>query len=344
MSFLGKWRKPEHQWVEESLSAYMDGELSPAETARVENHLRECEACTENLTTLRQTVALLQELPAKPAPRSFAVRPASVKARRAAVPSAWGYGLLKGATALAALLLVVLIGGDLALRFVGAPMASLAPAAPAAEVAMVPSYEPEMAPVPVEEEEAVLGHTKATEPSSVEVPPANGEEAAAPAPAPTESADFFEAPQEMASPAARAEDAGPAGTPTSPPPSGEAPADEEQGVGAGEPVTATAALATPTPCPPGEEGGVPTAQPEATRPPSEWTQEHAAVPSPTPPVLAMADEPHREADVQEYGGEQPGAEALPLSPLRLAELMAFALLVVLGAATALSAWLGRPSD
>jgi hypothetical protein len=343
MSFLGKWGKPEHQWVEESLSAYMDGELSSAETARVERHLRECEACSENLATLRQTVALLKELPAKPAPRSFAVRPARVKARRAVVPPAWGFGLLKGATALAALLLVVLIGGDLALRFVGAPLASFAPAAPAAEVAMAPSYEAEMAPAPAEEE-AVLGHTKTTEPSSVESPPANQEEGTPPAPAPTEAADFFETPQEMASPGARAEDTAPAGTPTTPAPSGEAPPEQEQGVGVGEAATSTAALATPTPCPPGEEGAVPTAEPEPAATPPETTEERAALLSPTPPEWAMADEAHRETAAQEYGAEQTEARAVPFSPLRLAELIAFALLVILGAATALSAWLRRRSN
>jgi hypothetical protein len=205
---------------------------------------------------------------------------------------------------------------------------------------MAPSYEPEMAPVPAEEE-AVLGHTKATEPSSVEAPPANQEEGAPPAPAPTEAADFFEAPQEMATPAARAEGAAPAGTPTTPVPSGEVPPGEDQGVGAGEAVTTTAALATLTPCPTSEEEGVPTAQPEPAATPPETAEERAPVSSPTPPAWAMADEPDREAAVQEYGVEQAEAQAMPLSPLRLAELIAFALLVVLGAATALSAWLRR---
>ena len=134
MSFLRK--KSEHEWVGESLSAYIDGELARRERARVEQHLKECQACAENLRTLRQTVALLKELPVIPAPRSFAVRPRVAKARPTPAPSAWGYGLLKGATAIAALLLVLLIGGDVALHVFGGPLVSWAPAA--LDIAMPP--------------------------------------------------------------------------------------------------------------------------------------------------------------------------------------------------------------
>jgi hypothetical protein len=343
MSLLGKWRKSKHRWVEKSLSAYLDDELSSADKARVEKHLQQCEACAENLATLRQTVSFLKGLPAVQAPRSFAVRRAEVEVKRAA-PPAWGYGLLKGATALAALLLMLLIGGDLALHFVGAPMASFAPAAPAAEVALAPSVEPEMAPAPGQEE-PLLGQTKAAEPSDTEVPTENAEEASPPPAAPTEAADTFEAHQEMASPASRAEDAGPAGTPTAPPPSGAGVPTEDEGVGAGESATVTAAPAMPAPSTTGEESAQPTAQPEATAPPSEWTEERGPAPAPTstPPVLGMAEEPQREEMTQEFDGERTEAEVLPLSPLRLAEFIALALLVVLGAATALSTWLRRRS-
>jgi hypothetical protein len=343
MSLLGKWRKSEHQWVEESLSAYLDGELSSPDRARVEKHLQQCEACAENLATLRQTVSLLKELPVVQAPRSFAVRRAAVEVKRAA-PPAWGYGLLKGATALAALLLVLLIGGDLALHFVGAPMAYFAPAAPAAEVALAPSVEPELAPAPGEEE-PLLGQTKAAEPSDTEVPPENAEEAPAPVAEPTEAVGAYEAPHEMASPAARAEDAGPAATPTAAVPSGAGIPVEGEGVGGGEPVTATAAPATPAPSTTDEETVQPAAEPEATVPAPEWTEERATAPAPTPtpPAIAMAEAPQRQELAQELGGEPRGAGALPLSPLRLAEIIALALLVLLGAATALTAWLRRRS-
>jgi hypothetical protein len=337
MSLLGKWRKSEHRWVEESLSAYLDGELSSADKARVEKHLEQCEACAENLATLRKTVSLLKELPTVQAPRSFAVRRTAVEVKRAA-PPAWGYGLLKGATALAALLLVLLIGGDLALHFVGAPMAYFAPAAPAAEVALAPSVEPEMAPAPAEEE-PLLGQTKATE------PPENAEQAPAPAAEPTEAVGAYEAPHEIASPAARAQDAGPAGTPTAAAPSGAGIPVEGEGVGGGESVTATASPATPPPSTTDEETVQPAAEPEATASPSEWTEERATAPAPTPtpPAIAMAEAPQRQELAQELGAEPRGAGALPLSPLRLAEIIALGVLFLLGAATALAAWLRRTS-
>jgi len=336
MSLLGKWRKPEHQWVEESLSAYLDGELSPAEKTRVEQHLQECEACAQNLATLRQTVSLLKELPTKRAPRSFTIRPVTVKAKRAAAPPAWGYGLLKGATALAVLLLVLLVGGDLAMHFVGAPLASWGPGAPAEEIALAPAFEPSMAPAP-EEEQAILGHDKTEEPA----PPANQEEPAAP----LEAADDYETQEEMPTAEARAEETTPAGTPVAPVPSGEEPLLEEEGVGTGAGETPPAALATPTPASTVGQTSEPTAQPAPETAPVEAAEEREAAPSPThtPQVLAMVEVPQREGEVEYARGAQPEEEALPFSALRLAELVALAVLVLLGTATVVSAWLRRRS-
>jgi hypothetical protein len=335
MSFLGKWRKPEHQWVEESLSAYLDGELTPAEKSRVEQHLQECRACAQNLATLRQTVSLLKELPAKRAPRSFAVKPVTIRARRAA-PPAWGYGLLKGATALAALLLVLLVGGDLAIHFVGFPLASWAPGAPAEEVAMVPAMEPGMAPAP-EEEQAVLGQDKTEAPTAE--PPTNQEEA------PAEAADDYETLEETPTSEARAAETGPAGTPVAPVPSGDEPVLEEEGVGAGTAETPTAALATPATAATVDEASEPTVQPAPETPPLEATEqaEAAPSPSPTPQALAMAEAPQREGEAEYASTVPPQEEAPPFSLLRLAEFVALAVLVLLGTATVVSAWARRRS-
>jgi hypothetical protein len=340
MSLLRKWRKPEHQWVEESLSAYLDGELSPAEKTRVEQHLQECQACTENLATLRQTVSLLKELPAKSAPRSFAIRPVAVTAKRAAAPPAWGYGLLKGATALAALLLVLLVGGDLAIHFVSAPLPSWGPAAPAEEVAMAPALEPSMAPAP-DEERAILGQDKAEEPTPPAPPPTNQEEAAAPLGA----TDEYETEGAMPTVEARAEDAAAAGTPVAPVPSGQEPLLEEEGVGTGAAETPSAAPTTAAVSATPGDRSEPTPPPAPESAPTEATEEHDAVPSPTPTpqVLAMAEVPPSEGEVQEFGGEQPEEQALPFSALRLAELAALSVLALLGTATVVSAWLRRRS-
>ena len=341
MSFLRK--KSEHQGVDESLSAYIDGELSPAEMERVEKHLQGCRACSESLATLRQTVALVKELPLVPAPHSFAIRPAVIRARPSLAPPAWGYGLLKGATALAALLLVLLVGGDLALHVIGAPLAAWAPAAPAAEVALAPTYEPSVAPAPAEEA-PMLGQTKATEPSHTAPPPENAEEVAPAAPAPTEAAGDFMPAQETASPAARAEGAETAGTPTAAGTPAEPTGAEDEGLGAGGAETATALPGSPTSSPTARDVTEPTGEPAPSTALPEQAEQRAVVPegTETPQMLAMVDVQDTEAD--QAALPEPQVEAPPLSPLRLAELIVVVVLLVLVAATVLSAWLRRRTE
>lgn len=55
----------------EQLSAYLDAALSPRERTTVEQHLLTCTQCQQQLTGLRQTVALLHALPEPALPRSF---------------------------------------------------------------------------------------------------------------------------------------------------------------------------------------------------------------------------------------------------------------------------------
>ena len=339
MSFLRK--KPKHQWVEESLSEYIDGELTARERARVETHLEECQDCTENLTTLRHTVALVKELPLVRAPRSFAVRPAVVRAKPSLAPPSWGYGLLKGATALAALLLVLLIGGDLALQFVGVTsLASWAPAAPAPEVAFAPSLEPSAMPAPAEEP-PMLGQTKDSE--GPQLPePENAQEIAPATPAPTEAAEDFAVEEETTSPTIREEGAEPAGTPTAAPTAAAPPAAEGEMIGAGGAETPSVAPVAPAPTPTSGEEVQPTSEPAppSATPPGE-AEQRAAVPesAETPQMLAMTD--GQERDEEGTAPREPVAETLPWSPLRLAEWIAFGLLVVLVPATAVAAWLRR---
>ncbi len=308
LGFLRNRRRSEHDWVEESLSAYVDGELSARETARVEEHLRECHACAQDLATLRQTVALLRELPSVDAPRSFAVRPTPVRPKTRVAAPAWGYGLLKGATALAALLFVLLIGGDLAFRFVGGfRLAAPVPLAPAAEVALAPSPRPSVSPLAADEE-LVAGETKAMDTATVEATPLIAEELPAPAAAPTEApVEAYQAapPEGTAAPEReRAEGADWAGTPTpSGTPIGTLPP-EEHAIGAG--------VAEPTAVP---------------------------VPAATPPAMAMANVPTE--DVQSRGEAYLQPQILVLPPLRLAELVALIVLLILIPTTILTGWLTR---
>jgi anti-sigma factor RsiW len=330
MSFLRK--KSEHQWIGESLSAYVDSELTGRERARVEQHLKECQACAENLRTLRQTVALLKELPVIPAPRSFAVRPRVARPRPAPAPSAWGYGLLKGATAIAALLLVLLIGGDLALHVFGGPLVSWAPAAVAPEVALAPSYEADMEPAALEEA-PMLGQAKETEELQA-TPPENAQDVAPSAP--TEAPAAYEVAEETATTPPGAGGGQPVGTPTA-----EGTPEPPSGAGAVEgPETPTPVPAEPAPSPTTGQVMEPTAPPPAATPLEEGEQ-RAVIPAPeeTPHMLAMVDE--SEGQVPGQTPSRPAGGAGALSLLRIAEFVALGLLVVLVPATALSAWWRR---
>ncbi|MBC8249329.1 MAG: zf-HC2 domain-containing protein [Anaerolineales bacterium] len=123
--------KSEHQRVAEMLSAYLDGELLPKEQARVEKHLARCADCAQNLHTLRQTVALLGQLPPVAVPRSFAIRPVPAAPRPSLFQMRRTYVYLRASTAVATILLAVVLAGD-------AFFTGLAPArqvaAPAVEV------------------------------------------------------------------------------------------------------------------------------------------------------------------------------------------------------------------
>jgi|GEM_PF-2184193 len=112
-------RKNEHQYVTERLSAYVDQALSAQERMRVQKHLEQCTACRQELESLLWIKRLLRQTPTIPVPRSFVVRQADLDAiavtarQRPLVITRW-------ATALVALLLVVVLLGDL---LSGRPMA-----------------------------------------------------------------------------------------------------------------------------------------------------------------------------------------------------------------------------
>jgi hypothetical protein len=342
LDFLRNLGESEHERVEGSLSAYIDGELSAKEKAQVQKHLQECQACVENLATLRQTVALLRELPAIPAPRSFAVRPAPVRPKVRAVAPAWGYGLLKGATALAALLLVLLIGGDLALQSLGGfRLAAPAHMPSAPEVALAPSEVPSITPFETEQE-LVVDEDRATEMPAVEAPPLNAEEAAPPAAAETEAPEAYRAPspEDTASPVSDVtEEAGPAGTPATP----ATPAEQEpEGIGAGAAATPVCTT-TGSPAPKEEEAepigtSTPLAAPEKQE--GEYA-ELTATPTPTstPEAVAMDEVPGEEVEARDEA--RFWAHPPLLSPLRLAELVVFVILLLLIPTTLVAGWLIR---
>jgi len=124
MSRFGKPEKTtEHHYLEERLSAYLDGELLPQERDAVEHHLSTCQHCQWNLDTLSKTVQWTRELPTVPVPRVFTIQVPATPQR--AVQRRWSFvPALQAATAVVALLLFFTVTGDFLLggfRMAGAP-------------------------------------------------------------------------------------------------------------------------------------------------------------------------------------------------------------------------------
>jgi len=109
---LSRWRKTEHERCQESLSAFLDGEQTPRERSRAQGHLDECTACRADLESLRRTVSLLRAAPVIRPPRSFVLPAAEGARQKHVVRRRLSYAYLQGATAVATVLLVLVVSGD----------------------------------------------------------------------------------------------------------------------------------------------------------------------------------------------------------------------------------------
>ncbi len=96
----------------ERLSAFMDGELSPAEAEKLEARLATDKQLSGTLEALRATAEAVRSLPDVRPPHSFALTEEMVRPRRA-------YPILQLSTAVAALGFVLVVGADLLLSSSG---------------------------------------------------------------------------------------------------------------------------------------------------------------------------------------------------------------------------------
>lgn len=136
----------------ENLSAYIDDQLSPRERSRLEARLRQSLEMRNALEELRRTRQLLRSLPAVHAPRNFTLTPEMVGVRRE-VPRS--YPVLRLVSAMATMLLVLVMVGDfIAPRFGSMPSAQPYPAS-----GIVLEAVPEMAP---EEPRALVSGEEST--------------------------------------------------------------------------------------------------------------------------------------------------------------------------------------
>lgn len=187
-----------HSQVAELLSAYIDDEVSADERALVEEHLGTCPVCVQDLTTLRQTVTLLGDMPHVAAPRPFTLRESDVRpvrdtARLAWLRLPWAQGLVGAA---AVLLCVVVVGGVVLLGrggMIGAPAASEPIAMEAGPAADEAANEKMVVETVVKEAEMVLEAEKEVERALEAPPPAPAAEEAT-----TELGLAMEAPAEAA--------------------------------------------------------------------------------------------------------------------------------------------------
>ncbi len=95
--------------VQDRLSAYLDGELSPPDRALVAEHLASCEECSHRLQALGVVDAAARELPAEPPAGYFAAFPSRVRRRLegGSRERSWRVPAWTWAAAAAALLAVV---------------------------------------------------------------------------------------------------------------------------------------------------------------------------------------------------------------------------------------------
>lgn len=105
----------------ELLSSYLDGQLKPSESARLEARLATDRDLRAVLDDLRSTRNLLRQLPARKAPRNFTLTPKMV-GKNPPLPRA--YPAFRFVTALASLLLFFTVG----LNFLAPQLASQSPA------------------------------------------------------------------------------------------------------------------------------------------------------------------------------------------------------------------------
>lgn len=117
---LGKSADDKRQ---ERLNAYVDGALSPAARQQFEQEMAQDAALRAAVAQLQQIKATLRALPPRPVPRNFMLDPA-LYGRPAGNPAGQWYPVLRAATALSALLFVVVLVLNLFLAGGSAPAMS----------------------------------------------------------------------------------------------------------------------------------------------------------------------------------------------------------------------------
>ncbi len=190
-----------HSYVEERLSAYIDGQLTDEERGEVRKHLQECERCQASLDSLGWTIKLVKQVPAPPLPRQFTLPvPEPKRAPAMAGWLKWGLGAASVVAASAFVILLTIdlltprVPGNLAMAPAAAPTTAAfaqpaaqavptqAPALDRSSKAIPPAAQPTAAPplAPQIESQPAVAATAAPQPNHVAPPPTQAPRPAAP--------------------------------------------------------------------------------------------------------------------------------------------------------------------
>ncbi len=168
----------------QTLSEYLDGQLSNRERVQIEARLQTSVELRSGLDELKRTRAILRTLPKRRAPRNFILTPAMVPQRRISPPRAFPY--LRLASALASVLLVITFLSDLAVH----NQASFATSSGSAPAVEAPAAAPQL-PANPSAPNAYPQPNAAAPAAATQAPAATTAPAAPPAsllaPAPTET-------------------------------------------------------------------------------------------------------------------------------------------------------------
>jgi anti-sigma factor RsiW len=120
----------------ETLSAYLDGQLSPRHTRKLESRLKQEPNLQRAFTELQQTRLALRSIPRVRAPRNFSLTPEMAKGLAGKRATAWrGFQTMRLVAVAASVVFAVIFAGDLLLGGRIQSKTALAPAAePAAEM------------------------------------------------------------------------------------------------------------------------------------------------------------------------------------------------------------------
>ena len=123
----------------ELLCVYVDGELKPKDSSRLESRLKTDAALREALRQIQMTKSILSHTPTMRAPRNFTLTPEMVGIHRKHTSPFWGFAFrtMQMSAVLSTLLLVfILIGDFLTVGKLGAPLLPAAAPLPKQEMAL----------------------------------------------------------------------------------------------------------------------------------------------------------------------------------------------------------------